>query len=112
MKTWKELHNEETGEYITNERYKEIIKLHNMLDNSKIPHEFIKFMDGYQVNYYDKDGVRIADAIEHFGSYGHEQDLLEIMGLLTPEEKEYDSVVGWLTAEDVFDRIKNDWGKQ
>jgi hypothetical protein len=31
---------------------------------------------------------------------------IEIMGLLTPEEQEYDSVVGYLTAEEVFRRIK------
>ena len=42
-------------------------------------------------------------------SYGHEEGLLEIMGLLTREESEDDDVVGWLTAEDVFKRIKKDW---
>jgi hypothetical protein len=46
------------------------------------------------------------DAIEHYGSYGNSCDELEIMGLLTPEEVEYDSVVGYLTAEDVFERIR------
>lgn len=34
-----------------------------------------------------------------------EQDLLEIMGLLTEEEEKIDRVLGWLTAKDVFDRI-------
>lgn len=40
-----------------------------------------------------------------FGCYGREKDLLEIMGLLTPEEEKINSVIGYLTAEDVFERI-------
>ena len=32
-----------------------------------------------------------------------------LMGLLTPEEEKCDSVVGNLTAIDVFLRIKNHW---
>lgn len=31
------------------------------------------------------------------------------MGLLTPEEAEQDSVCGWLTADNVFERIKKHW---
>ena len=48
----------------------------------------------------------MVSAIEGFGSYGYADDLIEIMGLLTPEESENDSVKGWLTAEEVFKRIK------
>ena len=40
------------------------------------------------------------------GTYGSEEDKLEIMGLLTEIEEEEDSVRGWLTAEEVFKRIK------
>ncbi len=46
------------------------------------------------------------DAICHRGSYGFEQGLLEIYGTLVDYEKDGDSVVGWLTAEDVIKRIK------
>lgn len=53
------------------------------------------------------------DAVQHFGSYGNKCDKLEIMGLLTPYEEECDSVLGDLTAEDVFERInkhhKGEW---
>ena len=46
------------------------------------------------------------DAVCHSGSYGHEDGLLEIMGtILTDEESECDSVVGWLTAEQVMKRV-------
>lgn len=66
---------------------------------------------GYQVLIYRPDGERLVSAVEGFGSHGfglrgEQGDLIEIMGLLTPEEEEYDSVRGWLTAEEVFGRIK------
>lgn len=89
--------------------YKEIFRLKEMLEKSHIPFEFIDRIcgqrKGYQIRYL-YDGECICSVIEHFGSYGNEDDLLEIMGLLTDKEKEIDSVKGWLTAENVFERIK------
>lgn len=96
---------DKNGQYITNPKYTEIKRLHKMLDEAGIPHTFEKFMDGWQVCYPSNDG-RVMDAIQHFGSYGRDQNLLEIMGLLTPEEAQHDSVAGWLTAENVFERIR------
>ena len=50
---------------------------------------------------------RDFDFICHSTSYGHEEGLLEIMGaIVTDEESEIDSVVGWLTADNVIERIK------
>ena len=46
------------------------------------------------------------DAICHWGSYGYEEGLLEIYGTLVDEKKDGDSVVGWMTAEDVIKRIE------
>ena len=46
------------------------------------------------------------DAICHRGSYGYEQGLLEIYGSIVDEDKDGDSVVGWLTADDVIKRIE------
>lgn len=55
-----------------------------------------------------KDGKRIWDAICQWGSYGYSQGLLEIYGSIVFEE-DGDSVRGWLTAEEVIERIeKND----
>ena len=102
---------DENGNYILNDRYQEILKLDGMLTGAGIPHELARNMDGWQVFYpkhYDT-GECVMDAIEHWGSYGREKDLIEIMGLLTPEEMEYDSVLGCLTAEEVFNRIKAHW---
>ena len=92
----------------TNPKYQEILKLDRMLTEANIPHTLDKLFDGWQVCY--PTNVRgeemVMDAVEHFDSYGQEEDLLEVMGLLTPEEEEYDSVCGHLTAEDVFERIR------
>lgn len=94
-----------------NDKYKEIIRLHEMLEGNDIPHVIRRCLDGWQVCYpcCRSNDECIADAIEHQGSYGREEDLLEIMGLLTHEEEEYDSVAGYLTAENVFERFKEHW---
>ena len=53
-----------------------------------------------------ENGKRQWDAICHWGSYGHEDGLLEIMGSIVDFEEDGDSVVGWLTADDVIKRIE------
>lgn len=84
-------------------KYKEIFKLKKMLEKEKIPFEFLKFNGtfGYQIRLNEN-----CDVIEHKGSYGEEQDLLEIMGAMTEEEMLHDSVLGYLTAKEVFKRFK------
>lgn len=65
------------------------------------------YMDRHQIIAYGdaqrKD--RIWDAICHRGSYGYEEGKLEIMGRIVNKE---DSVEGFLTAEEVIQRIE-DW---
>ena len=100
-----------------NPAYREILKLDQMLTDAHIPHTLRRLFDGWQVCYPNErsDDNCVMDAVEHFGSYGKDEDRLEIMGLLTPEEEEGDSVLGYLTAEDVFDRIRKhhngEWNK-
>lgn len=114
----------------------EIHRLHEMLTEAGIEHEFLdrtpkgwenlivddlvdrpvkrhKINWGYQVVIYNPDGSRLISAIEGHGTYGYggwlddsDSDLIEIMGLLTPEEQGCNSVAGWITAEEVFRRIK------
>ena len=102
----------------------EIERLHKMLLDAGIEHEWNdrstwycrskygrELNWGYQVLIYRPNGDRLVSAVEGFGTHGYglegeQGDLIEIMGLLTPEEEEYDSVRGWLTAEEVFERIK------
>lgn len=97
----------------------EMDKLVEYLDKSRANYERIKetnimtFPDGIerdigrnQVIVYDDEGCIKWDAICHYGSYGYEQGLLEIYGDIVDEEKDGDSVVGWLTAENVIKRVK------
>lgn len=107
-------------------QYKEILKLDQMLNDAEIPHELYSGrMGGFQITYFghagkpqDEEGVirgsgvgSVCSIIENDFSYGHENDLLEISGLMTDEEyeKTQDTVLGNLTADDVFERIRNHW---
>lgn len=87
--------------------YQEIRKLMRMLSDYDIPYSVHDMFDGVQVIYPDAETPQTAvcSVIEHFGSYGNQLDLLEIMGLLTEEELKHDSVKGWMTAKEVFERI-------
>ena len=100
--------------YPLNPAYKEISKLAEMLSDTDIPHTIVRLFDGWQIGYpiLPRDGDCVCSVIQHHISYGSEYDLLEIEGLLTPEEGHFDEVVGNLTAEDVFERIKTHWEAQ
>ena len=103
-------------DYSTNSNYQEILKLDRMLTDASIPHTLDRLFDGWQVCYPTREEQELVmDAIEHYGSYGKDEDKLEIMGLLTPDEEEHDSILGYLTAEDVFERIRKhhngEWNK-
>lgn len=105
---------------------KEIFKLRRMLEKAEIPFEFIegfgydksllsKFLPDLTEHYHicypvRGEGQRIS-VVEGFGTHGREQDKLEIMGGLTPYEqfRHGDSPIGYLTAANVFKRIKKDW---
>ena len=84
--------------------FSEIDKLSEMLDAAGIPHEDRPWLGGKQVNYPSCDN-QVCDAILNPYSYGHEEGLLEIMGLVK-KRKTGDSVEGYLTAEEVFRRIR------
>lgn len=82
---------------------------------------YLKMLEHYQILIYDdmrdmmhegelypilEEEKRVISIIQGYGTYGSNVDLLEIMGLLTEEEEKEGSVVGYLSAENVFDRIE------
>lgn len=97
----------------------QIDKLDAMLKEAGIPFE--RNDDMYpDIPLYESIGMRrikyprkgyecVCSVIQGKYSHGGDQNLLEIMGLLTKEEEACDSVKGWLTAEEVFGRIKKHW---
>lgn len=50
-----------------------------------------------------ENGKQIGDAICHFGSYGHERGLIEVLGFPFSDEE---NVVGFLTADEVIHQIE------
>lgn len=67
------------------------------------------FGEQHQIIVYDEKGNREWDAICHYGSYGFEKGLLEIMGTIV-NVNSGDSVEGWLTAEDIIKRLDGNAG--
>ena len=103
--------------YIFIDRFEEDRKL---MKNNEYLNEYLKDKEYYQILLFDDfrevmeryntykvfDNEKIIISIvQGYGTYGEEDDLLEIMGLLTEEEEKIDSVTGYLTAEDAFNRI-------
>ena len=112
-----------------NPKFSEIFKLDNMLTEAGIPYDFtdesfdILVTKRYHYHIYypskaiwqseDRDFYSTCSVVEGDFTYGGDENLLEIMGLLTLEEREdHDDVIGFLTAEDVFERIQKTWKKQ
>ena len=100
----------------TSKKYKEIFRLKKMREDANIPFDFFELdpearktipeFEHCHINYPNRNKF-IVSAVEGIGTYGEQDDKLEIMGGLTEEEKEEGyEVVGWLTAEEVFERIK------
>jgi len=90
------------------ERMTELDKLEYWLKCNKIEYERVDdvgIMERHQLIVY-KDGERIWDAICQRGSYGYERGLLEVMGDSVVMPEDGDSVCGYLTAQDVIDRLK------
>ena len=76
----------------------------------------VYYYDRHQIMVYkDKNDLMsgnnehwIWDAICHYGSYGHEQGLLEISGSLVDETKTGDSVEGHLSASEIIERLEKE----
>ena len=85
-----------------NENYKTILQLDAELNRLGIEHELKRMLDGW-ILFYPNKMNRIGDVIEHFGSYGHECDLVEAYGF--PECK--GDVIANLTFEEALKLFKD-----
>ncbi len=90
---------------------KEIDRLAFLLERDNIPFERqeVSTVPGIELTriQYPCHKDFVCSAIQGTYSYGGKMNLIEIMGLLTPKEEEQDEVVGYLTADQVYERIKN-----
>lgn len=92
---------------VNKQKYNEIFKLKDMLEKAAIPFDLSELHGGFHIVYPCSDGA-VCSVIEHDFSYGRRKDLLEIRGLMTEKERldTDDDVLGFLTAQDVFNRIE------
>lgn len=84
----------------------EMIKLWTYLidNNYNVRWQYYKKHIGYENEYlyinqiivYDENNERLWDAICQYGSFGYEQGLIEIYGVICND------VVGYLTADDII----------
>lgn len=88
----------------------EMTKLIALLNSESILYELVDDVEGNKDNqiFYPCVENPICDVICHKYSYGGSEGLLEIMGLVD-EEEVGDTVEGYLTATEVFNRIKKDY---
>ena len=95
----------------------EMDKLENYLKDHGFQYERNKnigqFLDELEITIGVRDQIivydnekRDWDAICQPGSYGYEQGLLEVMGDRVVRPSDGDSVCGYLTAQDVIDRLE------
>lgn len=80
--------------------YTSILDLDKRLTEAGIPHVLQRVCDGWQIIYPSLE-EREGDVVAHFGSYGHEEDLIEAYGF------NFQDVKGWLSVDDAFNLIKN-----
>lgn len=83
---------------------KEFFPLLERLVKNDVPFDVRRLYDGFQL-FYPNIENQVCDVIIHSGSYGYQEGLLEIMGLI--EDEGGDSVVGYLHEYEVFNAIFN-----
>lgn len=105
-------------------QYQEIRRLASLLRERHVPH-VLKMLEAYhggrvggQILYFGDDdpyapnATPIASIIETPYSSSSAQDLLEMMGLLTPEELRMDDILENLTAQQCLERIWEHWSQE
>lgn len=73
----------------------------------KYLNEYLHQIGGEQIVVFDESGNRLWDAICGYGSYGYERGLLEVMGSPVVKPSDGDSVAGYLTADNIIQRLES-----
>lgn len=110
MKEWEPMKPllDRRGKWRQNPFYEEIHRLEMLLADADIPFEVERYLDGWRICYPSADDC-VCSVDQHYASYGHEDQLLEIDGLVEREEQITDWVLGWLNAKEVYKRIGKHW---
>lgn len=97
-----------TNSYKLSNSKKEIIKLIDMLDTYKISYKILNHppFDWTTVIIY-KNGKELLRATQSDFTYGGKENLIEIMGDFVNRNALDENVIGWLKAEDIFERYLN-----
>lgn len=91
-----------------NPNYKAIIVLEYFLKQKNIPYEMSRLMDGWKIAYPNEEEC-IFDVIEHRGSYGRTEDLMEAYG------DGIEDVEGFMDIETAlahFERVHKKYGNE
>lgn len=88
--------------------YQPIMRLADLCEAEHIPFVVHPTFDGLQLVCPNLDKCEL-DVICHGGSYGHDSGLVEIAGVIC--ENDNNMVEGYLTVEEVFERIKKYYKK-
>ena len=83
-----------------NNNYKAILELDRKLTYYNIPHELVRFFDGWQICYPNENN-KTFDVIEHYMSRGHEMDRMEAYS------PGFDDAKGFLDVDAAFELFQN-----
>lgn len=89
----------------TNKKLTAILDLAVKLKENDIPYELVRFFDGWKVAFPNARHAKM-DAVQHGGSYGHENNLIEVM-------IDYSTcdIDGFLTVDESYTYFKNAYGE-
>jgi hypothetical protein len=93
-------------------KFKAIKTLSQLLEQEKIPHEMTGYRGGFVIAYPSLlTEEMVCSVMQNVESQGGTYELLEMKWPVRGGKKSLGEVHGYLTAVEVFNRIKRDWEK-
>lgn len=84
-------------------KYKEIVKLHDMLTSEGIDHSLTEFVDGWKIKFPNLNTNPELEVVEHGFSIGCNRDQIEVRNTVPNGERD---IEGFLSAEQALKIIK------